>query len=439
MSVISKELAGSTAVITKEPGSRLLARAAKLVPPGWEMIRTRDFGLLFWGQFTSQIGDSLSKVALLWFVYQLTGSALKMAVIGLLQTVPPLVLGPIVGVYLDRLPKKGTMIGVDLIRTVLVALIPALYAIDALTLEGLYGLVFLNAVVSMIFGPALASSIPSIVNRDQLTSANAWLQGTANAGVLIGPIISGIGIATIGTHNVLYVDAATFLISALCLMPICFREGNWSSRTAVTRSSFLNELRVGFQFVFKRDQPIFTLMLTATFYSLGVSAFVFMLPVFAERSLSVGPMELGWLWSGLGMGMLLTSAWLASKGQHNLLGRFRMVAGAMLIGGVSVCLLSTLQTPLLAIALIVIIGASTAVFMPIVWGILQEVTPEPLLGRVFTTFSTGGMASSMAGMAGFGWAADAMGPSVSLIGIGLVLFGTAFFATRCSRASMALC
>lgn len=432
------EHARSSGAATVVSLSSLRSRVANLRPPGWELIRTRDFGLLFWGQLTSQIGDSLNKVALLWFVYQLTGSALKMAVIGLLQTVPPLVLGPIVGVYLDRLPKKGTMIGVDLIRTVLVALIPALYAIDALTLEGLYGLVFLNAIVSMVFGPALASSVPSIVNRSQLTSANAWLQGTANAGVLIGPIISGIGIATIGAHNVLYVDAATFLVSALCLIPIRVRENDRSSLTAVTRTSFLHELSVGFRFVFKRDQQIFPLMLTATLYSLGVSAFVFMLPVFAERSLSVGPLELGWLWSGLGMGMLFTSAWLASTGQHNLLRRFRMVAGAMLIGGVSVCLLSTLQTPVLAIALIVVIGASTAVFMPIVWGVLQEVTPEPLLGRVFTTFSTGGMASSMAGMAGFGWAADAMGPSVSLIGIGLVLFGTAFFAARCSRTSMAV-
>lgn len=377
----------------------------------------------------------MSKVALLWFVYQLTGSALKMAVIGLLQTVPPLVLGPIVGVYLDRLPKKGTMIGVDLLRTVLVALIPILYALDVLALEGLYCLVFLNAIVSMIFGPALASSVPLIVNRTQLTSANAWLQGTANVGVLIGPIISGIGIATIGAQNVLYVDAATFLISALFLMPIRMREPEWSAKTAGASGSFLHELSVGFRFVFRRDRTMLALMMTATLYSLGVSAFVFMLPVFAERTLAAGPVELGWLWSGLGVGMLLTSVWMASKGQHDLFSRFRMVAAAMAVGGLAVCVLSTLQTPMLAIALIVVIGACTAVFMPIVWGILQEVTPEPLLGRVFTTFSTGGMASSMAGMAGFGWAADAMGPSASLIGIGVVLLGTAVFAAQCSRGS----
>jgi MFS transporter, DHA3 family, macrolide efflux protein len=54
----------------------------------------------------SQVGDSLNKVALLWFVYDLTGSTLKTAVIGLLQTIPPLALGPAIGVYLDRCPKS---------------------------------------------------------------------------------------------------------------------------------------------------------------------------------------------------------------------------------------------------------------------------------------------------------------------------------------------
>jgi MFS transporter, DHA3 family, macrolide efflux protein len=79
--------------------------------PGWPLLKTRDFGLLFWGQLTSQIGDSLMRIALLWFVYQLTGSAMKMVMIGLLQTIPPLILGPIVGMYVDRTNKKSIMVG----------------------------------------------------------------------------------------------------------------------------------------------------------------------------------------------------------------------------------------------------------------------------------------------------------------------------------------
>src|SRR5262250_3015345 len=117
---------------------------------GWKLVKTWDFGLLWWGQVTSQIGEGLNKVALLWFVYELTGSALMIAMVGLLQTIPPLVFGPIIGVYLDRLPKKKVMVWVDLIRTVMIFLIPALYGLGLLRLEGLFILIFLTSTVSTV-------------------------------------------------------------------------------------------------------------------------------------------------------------------------------------------------------------------------------------------------------------------------------------------------
>ena len=113
-------------------------------------------------------------------------------------------------------------------------------------------------------------------------------------------------------------------------------------------------------------------------------------------------------------------------------GRFstpvRLISAALAVGAVAVCTLGMLQVPVMAAALIIVFGGSTAVFTPIVWAMLQELTPEPLLGRVFTTFSTGAMAAAMAGMAGFGWVADAIGPATSLVGIGVLLLGTAAVA-----------
>ncbi|HEY6084458.1 MAG TPA: MFS transporter [Nitrospira sp.] len=399
--------------------------------PGWQLMKTRDFGLLFWGQMTSQIGDSLNRVALLWFVYQLTGSAMKMVMIGLLQTIPPLVLGPLIGVYLDRANKKSVMIWVDVARSVLVLLIPVLYALDQLTLERLYAAVFVLAIVSTIFGPALSSSVPQIVRRDQLTAANALLQTTTNIGLLIGPLVSGIGIALIGSQNVLYVDAATFFVSALCLVAVRMRP-LVREESQTEQTTWIQELMAGLRFVCF-EQTILVLMVAAALYSLAASAFAFMLPVFAEQNLSAGALEVGVLWSALGAGMVATSTWLASLTQGDLSKRFTLIFRSMVVGGLAMCGLSLLSAPLIAGALILVIGGSTALFMPVVWGVLQEVTPAPLLGRVFTTFSTGSMASAMAGMAGFGWTADKMGPHVSLLGIGLVLLGTACVAALCSR------
>jgi MFS transporter, DHA3 family, macrolide efflux protein len=398
---------------------------------GWELLKTRDFGLLFSGQVVSQIGDGMNKVALLWFVYEMTGSAFKMTLIGLLQTIPPLVFSPLIGVYLDRMRKKPVMIWVDLIRTGAVMLIPLLYAMDALTLEWLYVLVFATSIVSTVFGPALASAVPLLVPRARLTAANALIQSTTNIGLLIGPAVSGVGIALIGAHNVLYFDAATFFVSALCLMPIRLRETLQSQLT--DRATIVQDLLAGFRFIFVQERTVLLLMCTAALYSLGVSAFMLLLPVFATQLFDASSVELGWLWSSLGIGMLAASAWLGWIKQGDLQNRLRLISAALAVGALAVCTLGMLQGPVMAAAFIIIFGGSTAVFTPVLWAMLQELTPEPLLGRVFTTFSTGAMAAAMAGMAGFGWVADAIGPATSLIGIGVLLLGTATVAAAFSR------
>ena len=407
---------------------------------GWRLLGTRDFGCLWAGQVVSQIGDGLSKVALLWFVYEMTGSALKMTAIGLLQTIPPLVFGPLIGVYLDRLPKKAVMITVDLLRTLMVLLIPVFYAFDMLTLERLYVLVFLVSIVSTVFGPALSSSVPLIVQRSQLTTANAFLQSTTNIGVLLGPAMSGLGIALIGAQNVLYVNAGTFFVSALFLLPIRVRHTRVSGDLKAVSTPIIQDMMVGFRFVFLQQRVVFGLMITAVLYNLAISAFVFLLPVVAKELLQVGPMELGWLWSALGIGMLGASIWLARIPQGTFQDRVGRIGRSLAIGGLAVCALGLIQTPLLfsTFLLIVIIGGSTSLFYPVVSAMLQEVTPEHLLGRVFTTFSTGGMASAMVGMVGFGWAADALGPAVSLVGIGLLLLLTAVVTMQVSRRELAV-
>jgi hypothetical protein len=101
------------------------------------LLLTRNFGLVWSGQLISQIGDGISRLALLWFVYAITGSALKTSIIGLLQTIPPIVLGPVIGVYVDRLPKKYLLIISDLLRAVLIGFIPCMVAVESFNVSKL--------------------------------------------------------------------------------------------------------------------------------------------------------------------------------------------------------------------------------------------------------------------------------------------------------------
>jgi MFS family permease len=394
--------------------------------------------MLWWGQVTSQIGEGLNKVALLWFVYELTGSAMMIATVGMIQTVPPLLFGPFIGVYLDRLRKKPVMISVDLIRTGLTFMIPTLYALGHLSLEGLFVLVFLQSMVSTVFGPALVSAVPLLVRRTELVSANALIQGTNNIGSLLGPALSGILIALIGAQHVLYVNAATFLASALCLLPIRTNETVADNlRRMAKPESLLSDLSVGFRFVFGNRSTVFLLVIITALFNLGASAFVFVLPVYAKELLQVGPVQLGWLWSALGAGMLAASSWLAFSQKHDVRSRMQILVRGTAVGGLATCTLSVLESPLLAAGFVLLVGAGAAVLNPVVWALLQEVTPSHLMGRVLTTFSTGSMAAAMVGMSGFGWIADAIGPAQSLVGLGLVLLLTAYVATHMSRRTQA--
>ena len=93
---------------------------------GWRLFKVANLRWLWIGQAISQIGEGLNKVALLYLVYNLTNSTLMMTVIGVLQTLRPLVFGPLLGVYVDRLPKKRIMMGVDTVRAGLALITPPL-------------------------------------------------------------------------------------------------------------------------------------------------------------------------------------------------------------------------------------------------------------------------------------------------------------------------
>ena len=391
---------------------------------GWRLLKIPDLRWLWIGQAISQIGEGLNKVALLYLVYDLTSSTLLMTVIGILQTLPPLILGPLLGVYVDRLPKKWMMMGVDALRAGLALIIPLLYAAHALTLTRVYVVVFLMALVATVFGPALSATVPLIVERPQLTAANALVASTAMIGMLVGPTISGLGIATIGMQVVLYVSSATFVLSVLSLSRLHLKRAQAHQRRE-QHGTFIHDLKEGLHFVFVQQRTVAGFVLTALCYSLASSAFVFLLPVFAEKVLHVGAMILGWLWSAYGAGMVAISIALACTNQQERSIRLLMIVAAMVVGAVASFILAGTTQPLLAIGLVMTIGAGLAAFTPVVWGMLQEITPEKLRGRVFSIFNTGAMSASMIGMVAFGWTTDRLGPQISLLGMATIFGLTA--------------
>jgi MFS family permease len=169
-----------------------------------------------------------------------------------------------------------------------------------------------------------------------------------------------------------------------------------------------------------KQRLLFLLMIVASIFMLGSTAFVYLLPVIADRLLHVGAVALGGLWSALGVGILATTMMLIWRPQQTVCTRVWLIAVAAAVASGAVPGMLVSESVWVAAGLVVAIGATSGLITPLVSASLQERTPKGLMARVFGLFNTGTMVSSMIGMTLFGWLADRFGPGVSLVSIGVV-------------------
>ena len=383
----------------------------------------------------SQVGDGVSNLALLWFVYSITGSPVKTTIIGLIHTIPPIVLGPFIGVYVDRLPKKFFLIGSNVFRAVLMGIIPCAVSTDTFTVNLLYGLVFLDAMAMAMFSPALTSSVPMIVPRAQFTAANALIQSTTSLGIIFGPAVSGVGIALFGSQEVLCLNGATYFVAALCLGMVRLRAAQPSAvEPETTGGSAWQDFKEGLAFVATKQRVILLLILTAGCYGFGASALSTLFPVFARKLLGLGPVEVGYLWSSLGIGLLVMSVVLLWCSERTLADRVNIIFWASAVSGLAIVALIWMKDIYVVSVLMIMIGGGMGAFTPIAWGVVQELTPRMMVGRVLGLYGTGAMTAAISGISVFGQITERFGESTGIAGIGAIFLLTAFFGSWLSRS-----
>ena len=402
-------------------------------------LLSRDFSLIWWSQVLSQVADGVSRLALLWFVYSVTGSALKTSVVGLLQTLPPIVLGPLIGVSVDRLPKKAILIVTDVTRGILIGLVPCLLSIEVFTVDMLYVLVFLYGIATAMFVPTLSSSVPFLVDRPRFVAANAMLQSTTSIGIIIGPVLSGLGIAFAGSQEVLCANALIYFSSALCLLPIRLPRSVWSHPNVSPVAAAFQDLTEGIRYALISQRTILMLILMASIYTFGAGAFTTLFPVFGKKMLALGPVEVGYLWSWLGIGLFLVSLALVSLTRWDARKRLQLVSVSSVIGGAALCGLVWTHSLTVATLLVAIIGMGFGTWTPIAWGMIQEFSPAQMVGRVMAIYTAIATATSLVGISFFGWMTELTDESTSVLGIGFVFFllgvAAAWFSLQVTAAS----
>jgi MFS family permease len=167
------------------------------------------------GELISQLGSSLSGLALPWFVLVTTHSTSRMGVVFAAELLPFVLFGLHAGVVVDRLGPRTTMLLSDLTRAPVIALVPFLHAIGGLSYGVILAVAFVHGALSTAYFTCQRALIPALVGTDEqlVARANTLLEGATNCTSFAGPAVAGVLIGVLGPVNVMWIDAASFLVS----------------------------------------------------------------------------------------------------------------------------------------------------------------------------------------------------------------------------------
>jgi MFS family permease len=363
----------------------------------FSVFRRRNFTLMWSGQFVETIGYGLTSLASSILVYRLTGgSALSVGLMLIASAAPSLLFGLIAGVIVDRYDRRRIMIIADVLRAILVCLIPFLVPLG---IVWLYVVVLLISTVGQFFDPAWESMLPEVAPDDELAAANSLMAISTFGSTAIGFAASGLIAASASIDYAFYLNAFAYLFSAGCILLLRVKKNEVFEKTSIN-VVFIN-LKAGISYLVKSPalRSIFLLAIPVAI-SFGLANSL-LLP-FAERSLNATTFEYG-LQEGLtSVGFVIASLLVAGymdrwrEGQWMVIGLFGM--------GIAAIVYSMMHSVVLAIAVQMFSGFMNAPYSIARRLLVQRNTVSEIRGRVSSAFFVAANAFFLIGMAAAGLA-----------------------------------
>jgi MFS family permease len=340
-----------------------------------------DFWKYWTGQTISNLGSSITLFALPLLVYKLTGSALNLGITTAATFLPYLLFGLLLGAWTDRVNRKRMMIGTDIGRALIVASIPLMAALGMLSVWWIYLVAFIHATLTICFEAGQFAAIPSLVNRDDLVTANGRIQASYSGASVIGPLLAGVLVAVLPLAALLLIDAFSFLVSSfsLALIRISFNTGEKRAPRSI-RSDVVEGLRYVLSHPVLRNISI--MMALVNF--VGTTTYA-QLIFFAKERLQASDAQASLLYSAGSLGVVILAL---AAGQLRKRWSFSTVAlGALMLEGVLTVVFSLMRWYWPAIALWTLIGGVGILFNINTSSLRQAIVPNHMLGRVISIAS----------------------------------------------------
>ncbi|HDR6312297.1 TPA: MFS transporter [Bacillus cereus] len=338
-----------------------------------DLLKNRNFLLLFLGRIFTNIGDSLYYVAAMWLVYELSGNPFYSGLAGFL-TLLPSALQFLTGPFVDRWSIKNTLVITHILQCILILIIPITHYFDLLTVQLLLIIMPIVAFIEQFAYPAQSKALPLLLHKTQLLKGNSLFSFAYQGIDLICTTLSGILVALFGAITLYVIDSFTFAITALLFFSLKMPQQT-ETNTSLSTKQYFTDLKEGFSIVFRSLMSVFLIGSVVANFSIGMTMAI--LPSFAD-SLG-GVKSYGFFLAAISAGSLIGALFSSWVGKRNV-GRVSIIGFAT--GAIFWFLSTIVPFQWLSIFLFglawIPIGATNILFATI----SQMVIPNQYIGRI---------------------------------------------------------
>jgi MFS family permease len=362
---------------TKPTGS--VPRSPGALLRTFSSFNNRNYRLFFAGQFFSQAGTWVQRIALAWLVLEITESSLALGMVTALQFTPIMLFSLFGGVIADRMPKRPVLVAMQSVMAVQALALGILYVTDLIQVWHVFALSLVHGMAVAFDGPTRQAFVAEMVGPKQIANAVALNSSLFNSARLFGPAIGGGLIAAFGLAVPFFVNAASFLAVIAALLLIRTSELHEASRAR--RAAFFTQFREGLSYALNTPS-IMMILITMAFVGTFGYNFSLVIPLIARFVLDVDALGFGGLTSAMAVGSVAAALAVAyiSRPTERML-----VFGASIFSLLLACIALSTFVPL-TVTLLIVMGAASILFTATANSRLQLLTPGELRGRVMGVY-----------------------------------------------------
>ncbi|MET3697850.1 predicted MFS family arabinose efflux permease [Bacillus oleivorans] len=337
------------------------------------VLKNRSFLFVWIGNAISELGGAFGTFCNSILIYQLTGSTLALGSMWLLYFIPSLLLQLFIGPFIDRWSRKWTMIFSQWTKG-LICLLPLIaLLLGVLEAWHIYAVQIMIGLITPVYIPANLAITPTIVPKEQLSTANGYIDGTVRLMTFCAPLMGGIVVEYIGVKPTLILVSTLLLISGTLLL---FVKENRSFLSV--RETWLKQFTEGISYFF--GQPVIVwLGVFLAFVQFGVGVTMVVTLPYITDELSGTYAEYGYFMAGFPLGYVIGSMLV---GKINFKSRRILMLGSLVVGGLTFISLGFNTSIAFAIFTETVAGVAMAFFGVHNITLCQQVVPNDLMGKV---------------------------------------------------------